>query len=87
MIRTPQDGADFVVHTRNETRPVSIETRGSHSGSDPNMWHDLLSCLVRGTERMASPTDAKAASAIAIGAETAIKEDRIVYIDDNYDLE
>ena len=87
VIRTPQDGADFVVHTRNETRPVSIETRGSHSGSDPNMWHDLLSCLVRGTERMASPTDAKAASAIAIGAETAIKEDRIVYIDDNYDLE
>lgn len=87
VIRTPEDGAAFEIYTRDDRRAVSVEAHGSHGGADPNMWHDFLSCVIRGTERMASPTEAKAASAIAIGAERAIKDDCIVYIDDNYDLE
>lgn len=86
VIRTPEDG-EFVIHTKNERIPIHIETEGSHGGADLRMWHDVLSAMIRGTERMASPMDAKKASAIALGAEKAIKEDQVINILDNYELE
>lgn len=87
VIRTPEDDAAFTVYTRDDKRSVTVETQGSHGGSDLTMWHDFLSCVLRGTDRTATPTEAKAASAVAIAAERAITEDRIVRIDDNYDVE
>jgi len=87
VIRTPEEGSNFVVYKRNDKREISVELRGSHGGADPRMWHDFLSCVIRGTGRMATPMEAKAASAIAIAAERAITEDRVFHIDDNYDVE
>ncbi|WP_276256414.1 Gfo/Idh/MocA family protein [Halomontanus rarus] len=86
VIRTTNDDGSFVICTRDERKPVDVQSQGSHGGADPLMWHDFLSCLIRGTERMASPVDAKKASAIAIGAERAIKNDRIVEITPDYNL-
>ncbi|MCU4743010.1 Gfo/Idh/MocA family oxidoreductase [Natronoglomus mannanivorans] len=59
---------------------------GGHGGGDYVQLRNFLRC-VRGEEAPpATPTDAKKAAAIAIGAERSIRDGTIVEIDSNYDL-
>lgn len=87
IVRTGADGNSWDVHGWDTDDNYGIDVPGgSHGGADYRLWGHVLATLAGEAEPLASPTDAKKAAAIAIGAETAILEDRIVEIDENYDL-
>jgi predicted dehydrogenase len=88
LVRTAPDGDGWEVFgwdTRDRHTPVGGD--GEHGGADVRMWKQFLRVLAGDAEPTATPRDAKKAAAVAIAAETAIAEDRIVGIDANYDLE
>jgi predicted dehydrogenase len=89
VIRSPEEGGtddtfQYLSESRHETRDDVLS--GGHYGADLIQLHRFLRCLDGEAEPPATLQDAKAASAIAIGAEKAIQEGSIVDIDDNYDV-
>lgn len=88
IIRTPDESATWELFTRNtHDRFTALDTSGGHGGADVSQMKSFLHCLYGEEERSATPTDAKKAAAIALGAQTAIDEDAVVNIDSAYDIQ
>jgi predicted dehydrogenase len=89
VLRAPEDddtieAFDYGTHDR-----LSIDAdnhSGGHGGADDPQLCRFLQYLRGEAKPLASLEDAKKASAVAIAAERAIREDAIVEIDEHYDV-
>jgi predicted dehydrogenase len=89
IIRSPEDGdtdETFQYTSRSVNRTREDVLTGGHYGADFIQTHRFLRFLEGRADAPATLEEAKAASAIAIGAEKAIQSDTIVDIDDDYDV-
>lgn len=92
IVRTPTetdaiDVFDRTTANRIRTRAHACDDGGDvHGGADYRQMIRFLRCLNGEATRPASPTDAKKAAAIAIGAQESIRNGPFYRIDENYDV-
>jgi predicted dehydrogenase len=88
LVRSGADPGRLDVFDREGHDTLRVgDTDDEHGGADFRMWLDVLRTLAGESEPPATATDAKRAAAVAIGAERAIRENRVVEIDRHYDLQ
>ncbi len=87
ILRAPDEQHTVDLYRRGSTDRFTVSARGGgHGGADVRQMKRFLQCLEGQTDPPASVEDAKKADVIALAAQQAVREDRQVHIDGDYDI-
>lgn len=86
IVRSPEEETTIDRYSKDGHHRDSIETVGSHLGGDFVQMKRFLEGVEEDKAPPETLVEAKAAAAVAIAAEKAIREQRIVEINDDYSL-